>query len=46
LDNGEKLLTPEELLLVAQAAQQQLKQEKARGDRLAEKLRELGIEVD
>ncbi|MFM7382892.1 MAG: Uma2 family endonuclease [Microcystaceae cyanobacterium] len=46
LDNGEKLLTPEELLLVAQAAQQQLKQEKARGDRLAAKLRELGVEVD
>ncbi|MEB3309165.1 MAG: Uma2 family endonuclease [Snowella sp.] len=74
LDNGEKLLTPEELFLAAQEANQRAEQEKvkaeeakllaeeaqlmaeeaqslaqqekARADRLAEKLRQLGIEVD
>ncbi len=53
LDTGEKLLTPEELWLAAQAANQRAEQEnqraeqeKARADRLAEKLRDLGIEVD
>lgn len=81
LDNGEKLLTPEELFLAALEANQRAEQEKvkaeeaqllaeeaqllaqqekakaveteliaqqekARADRLAEKLRQLGIEVD
>ena len=53
LDNGEKLLTPEELQREmmsanqrAEAANQQLAQEKARADRLAAKLRELGMELD
>ncbi len=53
LDNGEKLLTPEELFLAVQEANQRLveaesiaQQEKARADRLAEKLRQLGVEVD
>ena len=53
LDNGEKLLTPEELYSAAQEANQraeaanhQVLQEKARADRLAEKLRQLGVELD
>ncbi|MFN5856112.1 MAG: Uma2 family endonuclease [Pseudanabaenaceae cyanobacterium] len=53
LDNGEKLLTPEELQSEmiaanqrAEAANQQLAQEKARADRLAAKLQELGITLD
>jgi hypothetical protein len=81
LDNGEKLLTPEELFLAALEANQRAEQEKvkaeeaqllaeeaqllaqqekakaveaeliaqqekARADRLAEKLRQLGVEVD
>ena len=60
LDNGEKLLTPEELYIAAQEANQraeaanqrvevankQALQEKARADRLAEKLRQLGVELD
>lgn len=53
LDNGEKLLTPEELFLAVQEANQRLveaeliaQQEKARADRLAEKLRQLGVEID
>jgi Uma2 family endonuclease len=53
LDNGEKLLTPEELYAAAlqanqraEAANQQLAQEKARADRLAAKLQQLGIALD
>lgn len=60
LDNGEKLLTPEELFLAVQEANQRAEQEKvkteeaqflaqqekARADRLAEKLRQLGVEID
>lgn len=60
LDNGEKLLTPEELYIAAQeanqraetanqmveAASKQALQEKARADRLAEKLRQLGVDLD
>ncbi|NMF60295.1 Uma2 family endonuclease [Pseudanabaena yagii] len=60
LDNGEKLLTPEELYIAAQEANQRAEaanqrleaaskralQEKARADRLAEKLRQLGIDLD
>ncbi|BBC23634.1 Uma2 family endonuclease [Pseudanabaena sp. ABRG5-3] len=67
LDNGEKLLTPEELYSAAQEATQiaeaanqmaevanqraevaskQALQEKARADRLAEKLRQLGVDLD
>lgn len=60
LDNGEKLLTPEELYIAAQEANQraeaanqrvevankQALQEKARADRLAEKLRQLGVDLD
>ncbi|PZU96395.1 MAG: hypothetical protein DCE90_10100 [Pseudanabaena sp.] len=51
LDNNQKLLTPDELLLVSQETARQLEEaeqraqlEKARADRLAEKLRQLGIE--
>jgi hypothetical protein len=53
LDNGEKLLTPEELYNAAQEANQKLEearlmatQEKARADRLAEKLRQLGVDLE
>ena len=53
LDNGEKLLTPEELYSANLAANQRAEQEtqradqeKARADRLAEKLRQLGIGLD
>jgi len=53
LDNGEKLLTPEELYAAAlqanqraETANQQLAQEKARADRLAAKLQQLGIALD
>ncbi|MFM7885854.1 MAG: Uma2 family endonuclease [Pseudanabaena sp.] len=60
LDNGEKLLTPEELYAAALDAQAKAEQEsqraeqesqraeleKARADRLAEKLRQLGIELE
>ena len=46
LDNGEKLLTPEELYSANLAANQRADQEKARADRLAEKLRELGVNLD
>jgi hypothetical protein len=67
LDNGEKLLTPEELYTAAQeanqkaeearlmAAQEKTKaeeayllasQEKARADRFAEKLRQLGVDLE
>jgi Uma2 family endonuclease len=60
LDNGEKLLTPEELYSAAQEANQraeaanqrvevankQALQEKERADRLAEKLRQLGVDLD
>jgi Uma2 family endonuclease len=46
LDNGEKLLTPEELQSEMIAANQRAAQEKARADRLAAKLRELGIELE
>jgi Uma2 family endonuclease len=58
LDNNQKLLTPDELLLAsqeankqaqeankqAQEAEQRAQVEKARADRLAEKLRQLGVE--
>jgi len=46
LDNGEKLLTPEELYRANLAANQRAEQEKARADRLAEKLREFGVNLD
>ena len=53
LDNGEKLLTPEELYSANLAANQRAEQEtqraeqeKARADRLAEKLRQLGVNLD
>jgi Uma2 family endonuclease len=67
LDNGEKLLTPEELYSAAQEANQKVEearlmatqekakaekahllaaQEKARADRLAEKLRQLGVDLE
>ena len=46
LDNGEKLLTPEELYSANLAANQLADQEKARADRLAEKLRQLGVNLD
>jgi Uma2 family endonuclease len=60
LDNGDKLLTPEELYSAAQEANQRVEaanqrvevankqalQEKARADRLAEKLRQLGVDLD
>lgn len=46
LDNGEKLLTPEELYSANVAANQRADQEKARADRLAEKLRQLGVNLD
>ena len=46
LDNGEKLLTPEELYSANLAANQRADQEKARADRLAEKLRQLGVNLD
>jgi Uma2 family endonuclease len=46
LDNGEKLLTPEELYSANLAANQRAEQEKARADRLAEKLLQLGVKLD
>jgi len=53
LDNGDKLLTPEELYNAALDANQRADQEaqraaleKARADRLMEKLRQLGIDLD
>jgi len=46
LDNGEKLLTPEELYSANLAANQRADQEKVRADRLAEKLRQLGVSLD
>jgi Uma2 family endonuclease len=46
LDNGEKLLTLEELYSANLAANQRVEQEKARADRLAEKLRQLGVNLD
>jgi Uma2 family endonuclease len=46
LDNGEKLLTLEESYSANLAANQRADQEKARADRLAEKLRQLGISLD
>jgi Uma2 family endonuclease len=46
LDNGEKLLTPEELYSANLEANQRAEQEKARADRLAEKLRQLGGNLD
>lgn len=53
IDNGEKLLTPEELYIAVQEANQkaevaskQVVQEKERADRLAEKLRQLGVDLD
>jgi Uma2 family endonuclease len=46
LDNGEKLLTPEELYSANLAANQRADQEKARADRLAEKLRQMGVNLD
>ncbi|PZV14545.1 MAG: hypothetical protein DCF20_12940 [Pseudanabaena sp.] len=60
LDNNQKLLTPDELLLASQEATRQAEEatrqaveaeqraqlEKARADRLAEKLRRLGVESD
>ena len=67
LDNGEKLLTPEELYTAAQEANQKVEearlmatqekakaeeahlmatQEKAMADRLAEKLRQLGVDLE
>jgi Uma2 family endonuclease len=46
LDNGEKLLTLEELYSANLAANQRVEQEKARADRLAEKLRQLGVYLD
>ena len=46
LDNGEKLLTPEELYSANLAANQRADQEQARADRLAEKLRQLGVNLD
>ena len=45
LDNGEKLLTPEELYSANLAANQRADQEKARADRLVEKLRLLGVDL-
>ncbi|MFN5967713.1 MAG: Uma2 family endonuclease, partial [Pseudanabaena sp.] len=66
LDNNQKLLTPDELLLASQEARQQVEEamqqveeatrqaqdamqqaqaEKSRADRLAEKLRQLGVEL-
>jgi len=52
LDNNQKLLTPDELLLASQEANRQAEEseqraqlEKARADRLAEKLRQLGVEA-
>lgn len=46
MDNGEKLLTLEELYGANLAANQRADQEKARADRLAEKLRQLGVNLD
>jgi len=53
LDNNEKLLTPDELFLASQEANQRAEEssqqaqlEKARADRLAERLRALGIDPD
>ena len=46
LDNGEKLLTPEELYSANLAANQRADQEKTRADRLAEKLLQLGVKLD
>jgi Uma2 family endonuclease len=46
LDNGEKLLTPEELYSANLAANQRADREKERADRLAEKLRQLGVNLD
>ncbi|MFN7617527.1 MAG: Uma2 family endonuclease [Pseudanabaena sp.] len=46
LDNGEKLLTPEELYSANLAANQRASREKERADRLAEKLRQLGVNLD
>ena len=53
LDNGEKLLTPEALYPAAQEANQKVEeaplmaaQKKARADRLTEKLRQLGFDLE
>ena len=46
LDNGEKLLTPEELYSANLAANQRADRQQARADRLAEKLRQLGVNLD
>ncbi len=46
LDNGEKLLTPEELYSANLVANQRADREEARADRLAEKLRQLGVNLD
>ncbi|NJK35794.1 MAG: Uma2 family endonuclease [Oscillatoriales cyanobacterium SM2_2_1] len=53
LDNGEKLLTPEELYraisvanLRADQEAQRAEQEKIRADRLAERLRQMGVNLD
>ncbi len=53
LDNKEKLLTPEELFLAKQIAEQKVKEaqeqaelERQRADRLAQKLKDLGIDID
>ncbi len=44
LDTGAKLLTPDELLEGMQQSQQELEAERKRAERLAAKLRELGVE--
>lgn len=46
LDNGAKLRTLEELDTAIQEAEQRAEQESQRANRLAEKLRQLGVEID
>lgn len=46
LDNGEKLRTLEEMDAAMRETEGQLQQERQRAERLAEKLRQLGVELD
>jgi hypothetical protein len=46
LDNGAKLRTLEELDTAIHEAEQRAEQESQRANRLAEKLRQLGVEID
>ncbi len=46
LDTGERLLTPDELLTEVQQERQRTEEAQQRADRLAERLRQLGIDPD